>query len=415
MKGLLINKNFTSFWLWDLFISLGGKFKELIIPLLVLTVTNSPFITSMVSLSQLIASMVLVVPIGGWIENQNKLKVAAFFQFLYGIGMFTLAFVLVTDSLNIGLMTTILVMMSIFSMISNTAFSVMVPNIVGRENLLKAHTGLEAADSIATIIGPLLGGYLLGNAGAAIGLIVCGILSLIATLFISFITYDEKQKNKKEVSSKDKTKEFIKQSFDGFKYLTANPQQKISTVALCILQFSTVYIELVVLFHAQMFLGLSEQAIGILFSSAGVGAILGLFIMRRFDQINWIKSLSFLLLSSGAGVFIIFLSNNFYLMCLGMALFDGGLSMAFIIQETVHQGISPDEFLARIDSAYYLVGALFSILGTILAGFFPEVFTGQMALFLGTIILLGTGFIILKFRNFGVETNKLEPIYLREK
>lgn len=411
MKLTIINKNFSSMWLSNLLAILNGRFRELVIPLIVLGLTNSPLATGLVALSQRLGTVLFPIPIGTWVEKKNKVRVAGTCHLIYGIGIFLLAYLITLEQINAALIAFILFLMGILALISSTAFSTMIPNIAGREKLLEAHTSLEAADAIATLIGPAIGGFLLAKTGSSITLSICAVLSLLSAIFISLIRNKEKEIQKsKNCSVKDKTTNFIRQSLDGLKYLIANPQQLTNTIAISSLGFSTIFIVLTVLFHARISLNFSEELIGILLSSAGVGNIIGVLIMKWFKNRNWLLLLCSLLFISSFGVFVILVTNNFIIMCLGMAIFDGALSMAFVVQVAVHQGITPNEFLSRVKSATYVIGGLFTMLGTFLAGAIPEFSSARIALGIGVLVLAIPALYMLRFRKFSVKLSQVETI-----
>ncbi|WP_368901934.1 hypothetical protein [Oceanobacillus oncorhynchi] len=110
------------------------------------------------------------------------------------------------------------------------------------------------------------------------------------------------------------------------KILIANPQQLISTLAMAILAFTTIFITLTIIFYARITLELSEGFIGVLLSSAGIGNIVGIFLINKFKNLNWVLLMSFLLIISGIGILMITATNAFIMMCLGMAVFDCALS-----------------------------------------------------------------------------------------
>lgn len=80
-----------------------------------------------------------------------------------------------------------------------------------------------------------------------------------------------------------------------------------------------------------------------------------------------------LMVISGIGILIIAATNAFLIMCIGMAVFDCALSMAFIVQGAVHQGITPNEFLSRVRSSTYVIGGIFTMLGTFFSWSYPGV------------------------------------------
>lgn len=170
-------------------------------------------------------------------------------------------------------------------------------------------------------------------------------------------------------------------------------------------------VRLTIIFYAQIALELSEGLIGILLSSAGVGNIAGILFINRLKDKNWVILITALMIVSGIGIIMITATDFFIVMCLGMAVFDCALSMAFIVQGAVHQGITPDKFLTRVKSSTYVIGGLVSMSGTFLAGVIPELFNGKIALIIGALILLIPAVIIIRFGKFGVELSKVEPVY----
>ncbi|QTJ42552.1 MFS transporter [Dolosigranulum pigrum] len=100
---------------------------------------------------------------------------------------------------------------------------------------------------------------------------------------------------------------------------------------------------------------------------------------------------------------------------LGMAIFDGSLAMGYIIQSTIHQGLSPDNILARAGSAYYLIGGLFSMIGTAAAGLLPDLFNGHIALMIGSVVLGIIACAMYLFRDYGQPVDEIDLIVLEEK
>ena len=125
MRLNIINKDFSSMWLSNLLSILNGRFRELVIPLIVLGLTNSPLVTGMVALSQQLGTVLLAIPIGTWVEKKNKARVARTCHLIYGIGIFILAYLITLEQLNVAIIACVLFFMGIISLISGTAFSTM--------------------------------------------------------------------------------------------------------------------------------------------------------------------------------------------------------------------------------------------------------------------------------------------------
>lgn len=63
-----------------------------------------------------------------------------------------------------------------------------------------------------------------------------------------------------------------------------------------------------------------------------------------------------------------------------MFLFDGALSMAFVINGSARQAITPDRLLSRISSGGIVISGFVSILGNLYAGGAAEVLNPRIAL-----------------------------------
>ncbi|MGY3716067.1 MFS transporter [Sutcliffiella cohnii] len=407
----LLNKEFAYMWFSNISTILSGRLREIVIPLLVLEMTGSPLKTGVVALALQLGSIIFAVPVGTWLERKSKIKVTIVSKSLTAVCMFLIAFIVFSGLVSAWLIAALLFVMGILSLVSRTAFTVLIPKVAGRKNLVEAHTKLEGADAICTLVGPALGGFLLAKIGAGLTLVVCGVLILLSLLFFVFIKEDDSQKEyNKNMTVKEKVNNFLAQSREGFKYLISNRPQIMSTIAFCVLSFSTVFVVLTVIIHSNTTMDLSAEYSGILLSSAGVGNILGVLFLGKLKNANWVPLLSLLMLISGFGVFIIFGTENFLWACLGMIIFDGALSMAFVIHSSVQQAITPNEVLSRIRSSTYVIGGIFTLLGTFLSGFIPEYFGTKPSLALGAFALLSIAIILWTNRGISKPMQELEPI-----
>lgn len=415
MNNLMINADFGRLWFHNISKILSERFRELIIPIIILGLSGSPLMTSLVLLFQRISSVFFSIPIGTWIEKKNLVLISSICNFIYAILLFLLAYLITIDITSLFVIGPILFFMGLVELMLNISFSAMVPKIVGRQRLLSANNSLEAADAIVTLIGPALGGIILAKYGPNISLTICGSLLLVSMLFMSLIKYRNvrKETDDKPMKGKQKLKSFIRDSQEGVKYLYANGAQIVSTISALVLGFSTSFIVLSVTIHSKYTLHFSEEYIGILLSCAGIGNVVGVLIMNKFKNANWLYLLSTLMIISSFGILLL-ISNSFITMCFGMIIFDGALSMAFVVQITVQQGITPDYLIARVRSSIYVFGGIAAMIATILSGLISE-WNSTAALAVGALVLLVNGLFIFKYKSQGVAMDKISPIHATSK
>ncbi|MFS0788172.1 MFS transporter [Shouchella sp. 1P09AA] len=409
VSRFFITIDFSKMWIHTFLRIFHDRFKELALPLVTLALTQSPLVTALVLLSQQVGTIFFSIPIGTWVERRNPVIVSSCGSILTGLFMFALAYAVSLDHTNAVVISFLLCALGIVSLFHSTAFHIMVPKIVGRHRLLRAHTLLEMADAIVTLLGPALGGYLLATYGASTTLAICGGILLTASIFLISLRYDyTKPTSRNREPVKARLRMFTIQSVEGLTFLFKNSAQRASTLALTTLGFSTIFITLTLIFHASSTLQFSEQEVGLLLSSAGLGNIIGVLIINRFKQSNWLYLLVVLLVLSSLGVMLL-LTSSFWLMCFGMMLFDGALSMGFVVQVAVHQGITPDSLLARVRSATYVIGGLVSMIATILSGLLTEL-NSLVALGFGSLMLIVPAFLLLRYRHAGVGLHELQPL-----
>ncbi|MBD8499776.1 MFS transporter [Paenibacillus sp. CAU 1523] len=396
---------------------LGNRLRELVIPLLVLEMTNSPLAAGLVALSQQFGTILFSIPVGTWIEDKNKVIVGTITRSLISICIFILAYFIFIDKFDSLFIPLILFFLGILGLISNTACNVLIPIIAGRKNLIQAHSSLEGADAIATLIGPLLGGWLLAKTSPLTAMIICGIFALLSTIFMYVVKYNREHEVIPTAKRLDEHQQssFFTQASQGFVYLYSIPAQIVSTITLCVLSFSTVFIVLTLLIHANTTLHLGADRIGILLSCAGIGNIIGVLLFKWIRNPNWLPFLCTLLFASGAGVLLIMSTDVFWIACLGVLLFDGALSMAFVVQSSVHQAITPDEVMSRVKSSTYVIGGICAMLATFLSGVISQYTSSTVALAFGAFVLVLPALYVLTYMKYSDHMENLHPIYIKER
>lgn len=370
------NKNFFILWLGQLVSIFGGRFSELVIPWVVLQVTGSPIKTAIVAISTHLAPILFSLPAGVWIETQQKKPIAMTSELVRALTMAMLVLVIMFDQFNIAIVAAILFVSGIAGLFFRVSFSTILPGVAGRDRLVEAHNYIEAADAVSTLVGPLLAGFVLSSIGAAATLGIDALTFFLSFVSIAALTFvDKPDENRKSVQ-----KGTFAQGLDGLKLLFSSSIQRFITLNHIVLNFITHAITLLVIIYAKQSLGLTAEKAGILLSGAGAGNIIGIFVMNRLKDYAWNRLYGTILLVSGIGVLFIALSTNLWLAFLGMSLFDGALSMVFVLNGAARQTVTPDDYLARISSGGILLSGIVVILANGFAGVTAEWFNPVAAL-----------------------------------
>lgn len=106
---------------------------------------------------------------------------------------------------------------------------------------------------------------------------------------------------------------------------------------------------------------------------------------------HWNKLYGTILLASGVGVILIAFSSNMWGAFAGMFLFDGALSMAFVINGAARQTVTSDRFLARVSSGGIMLAGMVIIVANGYAGVVAELINPVLAiLFCAGILLINS-------------------------
>jgi hypothetical protein len=420
MLNIFRDKNFRLLWLGQFLTIFGTRFSELALPWIVLNATGSPLKVGLVIICQHIGPMILAVPVGNWVENKNKKIVSLFADFTQFLAVAILVVAAFFDNLTLPIIGGLLFLLGMASLFFRVAFNSMLPAVFGRERLVDVHNSFEGADAVSTLIGPILAGLSISFIGAAWTLSIDALSFLLSFLTILFITYsfdpiEKEKKSQESIEGTKKLKGSFLEAFDGIKYLLGNKIQRLLTLTQFTLYFSTISVGLLVLVLTKQELELNATLVGIVFSSAGLGNLLGVVVMAKVKQIGWGKLLGSIFMVSSLGVFLITISSSFGIFCIGMFLFDGALSMAFVLYGTARQSITPDRLLARVGSAGVIVSSGTILFATSVSSTLAEFIGSRIPLGITSALIFTTGLFYIFNRSLDKPISKVKPIELEKK
>ncbi|MBS3678727.1 MFS transporter [Ornithinibacillus massiliensis] len=406
---LIRNRNFLIMWIGQLATIFGNRFSEIAIPLIVLQFTGSPWQAALVVVCSQIIPLILALPVGSWVETRSKKNIAMMAEIVSFLTMSLLVVFVWLELLNMWVLAAGLLIMGATGLFYRVSFGAMVPMVVGRKNLVSAHSYFEGADAISTFLGPVMAGVVLSTLGVAAVLSVDAMTYFISFLGIAFLSVKESRKREET-----KTKTTYLSSFQDISYLFANGYQRFVSFNQCILSFCTTAVTLTVIVYTSQTLSLSEWQTGLVLSSAGAGNMIGVFLLHRVKDFSWNNLYAVLMLVSGVGLFLILLTGYLPLIMLGMFIFDGALSMAFVVNGSARQSITPDHFLARIGGGAILISGIVAISGNLFSGGVSELLMPQAIIAFCGFLLLVASLVSLLFKQGNKRIQELVPIELEE-
>jgi Na+/melibiose symporter-like transporter len=407
---LFKNRNFLVLWIGQLATIFGNRFSEIAVPLVVLQLTGSPWKAALIAVCSRVVPLALSLQAGYWVDRHSKKKIAMGADALSFMAMSALVLCFFFNVLNIWILAICLLVLGAAGLFYRVSLGAMLPSIAGRDQLVRAHNYIEGADAVSTLAGPVMAGAALSALGAAAVLGIDAVTYLISLAGLAVLTY-------KETPVAAKEREGFKNvlAVKEIKYLFINSYQRFISFHQAVLNFASSCVVLAVIFYTSQTLGFSEWQTGTVLSAAGAGNLLGVFLMNKTVHFSWKSLYGVLMAVSGLGLLLIMLSGQFAVIACGMFLFDGALSMAFVVNGSARQAITPDGFLARVAGGGILLSGLAAVSGTLFAGGIAESFHPLVVIAGCSVLLFLASAVSLSFKQGKSRLDKLEPISFRKK
>jgi len=214
------NKSFIFYVTGQAVSVLGDGVYQIAIMWLIMKITNNKGLAvggafSIFSIGELISGFIS----GPIADRFNKKRLLIITDFLRAVVLFTLYFLSVKNLVNMYMIVLILLVLSILSPVFSTTQFTLMPLLVESDELLKANGIFNSFTTISRILGPALGGVLVGAFGYNACFLIDAISFLVSVATIAFIRY----KPIKVENIENKTVVSILKSFkEGYKYLLSS-------------------------------------------------------------------------------------------------------------------------------------------------------------------------------------------------
>lgn len=396
--------NMAIFLIGKLVSVFGARILNFAIGLYVLKITGSGMSFALTMIVSTIPA-IIISPFAGVIADRVNRKTVVVATDAFSGALLVLIYLI---SLKYGLSLN-LILITVFSIsILNTFFSVTmeasIPNIVDQKRLTKINSYSSSITSLASIIGPAIGGLIYGLFPIEKFLLIAGISFIISAISELFINFNF---NNIEVSPKIKAS-VLSEIRSAIGYVKTN---KILLVVLIFaafinFAFSGYSVSLPHIINIQ--LKLTSKQYGLIQSAFAVGSLLSSvlysFLSEKQNNYNYliyslittsilmmlsgVPTLNFLSFISSTGLLIYFMVINF---SIGAALMFLNLPIFILLQRK-----TSDEYRGRINGLLGTTSLSIQPLGMILGGLFIDYLSGFILVLICGLLFLITSIIFSK-------------------
>jgi MFS family permease len=379
----LESRSFLLFWL-SLALSLTGVWVRITAQgWLVYDLTNDRFLLGVVSFCQAAPVLIFSPIAGAIIDRVDRRKVLIVVQLTVASAMFVLATLTVADRIQVWEIMIIAAIAGSASAFDWPARMSMVPALVSRDKLQSAVALNSAAFNASRILGPIIGGALIGLVGAGICFYV-NAFTYLPFIFVLVGLGVDQTLPRGPKSQRGARSDLM----DGYRYIWRTPRIRgLLSIDIVPLAFGITYLTLAPAL-AKDVLHVGSGGLGVLQAANGIGALLGTIAVATLSGIHHRGKI----VITGVGLFgflvILFgLSRNFYIsvaiiLCIGLVIATYGT-----LNDTLVQTLVDDGFRGRVLAVYSMFWGLTPI-GSLEAGIIAQKFGIGAALVLNGFLVV---------------------------
>ena len=348
--------------------------------------TESPFLLGLISFLSMIPSIFISPFAGTWADRWNRHKIIIGTQIAFFIQSSLLALFVVTgviDSSRIWVLMLLSVAQGMIEGVDAPIRQSFVIDLVKVRSMVPNAIAMNSAMfNGARLIGPALGGFLIQvfGEGLCFSINAVSYIAVILMLFMMRIQYEPM------VQDKEST---LKKILEGWRYAWHQFPIRVLVMNLAVYtMFGMSYATILPVFVRDVLKGQSST-MGLMLSTAGIGALLGSFFLASRTTIRGIASR---MLFIGAGVsatLIVFsFSKSIYINMPLMVIIGFGMMMQMASTNTLIQSVVDDKMRGRVLSIYTMAFTAVTPFGSLLVGSLSSTWGVQPALAICALICL---------------------------
>ncbi|MEG2919058.1 MAG: MFS transporter, partial [Clostridium sp.] len=275
-KNKLWAKNFTLLWLGQFVSSLGDSFYSMALSVFILDTTGSIAYLGFVNAVSLIPRIIISPFAGSVADTHDRKKIIILSDLISGISL-----VLLFLAINLGykplwIFLVVGIIIGIAGCFFGPAVNSAIPDVVDKDNLVKANSSLSIVYEGTNILGSASAGVVISLIGAPLLFLFNGISFILSATSESFITIPSKIKKVKKIN-------YFKDIISGAKYVIGNKGLVFLYIIVSFLNFFGSIGFMLVLPYFKMTNGLGIGSYGIALSFSSVGLIMGFTILSKVD------------------------------------------------------------------------------------------------------------------------------------
>jgi len=385
----LRSRNYSLYFLGQL-VSLVGTWLQIVAEgWLIFQLSHSAFYVGLDAAMSTIPTLFLSLYGGVIVDRFPKRKILIFTQTASMILALTLGLLTVFHVVTVWEVITLAFLLGIVNAIDSPARQSYVVELVDDKKYLSSAIAINAGMfNAARVIGPTVAGLLIAGFGAGIAFLLNGV-SYIAVIIALFHI----RTSDTTVQTNTRPLEAIK---EGLRYALANANIKmVLALSVIVSIFGWSYGTLMPVMATNVY-HINASGLGYLYASAGVGALLGAFLISAYsNRFNHWSIAIFGNVFFSVSLLIFTFITNVYAAALFLFLIGLGIVSQFSMMNTIIQHSIEDHMRGRVMAIYTIAFIGFAPIGNFEVGLVAEKLGTELAIRINACILVAFGLFLL--------------------
>ncbi len=369
MLALLRQRNFALLWVGGLVSYTGNRMLATALPFYIFQQTGSPLATALMTVMGILPVVFLGTFSGVYVDRWNLKGLLLITNLLHMVVTFLL--LLVPTEQGLWLVYGVALVNALLGTFQSPAENVLLPRLVGQGDLLSANALNSLNDNLARLIGPPLGGLLLGLGGLQSVVVIDSLSFLWAAVLVACIDLPDRDRAPRASGAGEgySWRRFWREWLEGLAAIRQDPVVLTLTGVLAATGFAGTMLSPLYPAFAEAVLGIDAFGFGVILTAQAVGGIGGSLLLGQ-----WGKRLSAIPMLVWGNILV----GALLLVQFNVGLFPVALLVAFLIgpeQVAVNVGLQtllqqrvPVARQGRVFGTMGTTGALFGLLGASVAG-----------------------------------------------
>ncbi len=392
--SLFHHPSFLKLWVGDTISQFGTQVSQLAIPLVaIIFLKASAFEVALLGTVQFLPFLLFTLPAGAWVDRLQRRPILIVGDLGRALCLISIPIAYELNTLTIAQLYVVGFAMGILTVFFDVSYQSYLPSLVDREQLVEGNAKLQASQSAAQILGPGMGGYLIGVLTAPIAVIVDAISYLASALFVFTIRGSEAPvppRDGPRGSRAERLRGFGGEIHEGLVYVLGHPYLRMIAAATSTSNlFSNVAFGIYLVYVVRV-LGLDPLRIGVIFSLGSVGTLVGALIATRVAaRIGVGRAIIWSMVLNGPSVLLVAIApkGSAEPFLIASAALGGFTGLIYNInQVSFRQAIAPERIQGRMNATMrFLVWGTIPI-GSIISGTLATLFGLSTTIWIGAIL-----------------------------